>query len=213
MMGELLCNAERHSQSDSDDGDWSTAGFMVRRIEGGESVLRCHLAFLSVGQSFAESLSGAADDVKASLSQYIAQHRFSGTPPEVLATLYALQDTITCDPKAREARSGGTGLQDVLDFVRELAGPSSEECGTRVTILSGRTCIALRHPYLEGIRRAEDQPRLLWCNEANSSSAPPDPKVAFPVSEHFAGTLVSVAFRLDPAYLASTMETTDDGDD
>lgn len=213
IIGELLCNAERHSHSNSDDGDWSTTAFMVRRTEEGQPVLRCYMAFLSVGRSFAESLSDAAPDIIEGLQGYLRKHWASGISAEILTTIYALQDTITCDPVAREDRSGGTGLQDVLEFVEFLAGPSRSSGDTRVTIVSGKACIRLRHPYLKGQRRESGQPRLLWCNQANSSDYPPDASVVDALPEHFAGTLVSVAFTLDPAYLALQVESDDDGDD
>jgi len=47
IIGELLCNAERHSRPGSEDGDWSTTAFMVRRSEDGATTLRCYMAFLT----------------------------------------------------------------------------------------------------------------------------------------------------------------------
>ena len=213
IIGELLCNAERHSQPNSNDGDWSTTAFMVRRFEDAKPVLRCYIAFLSVGRSFAESLSDAAPDVRAKLSSYVARHAASGASADTLATVFALQDTITCDPAARENRSGGTGLQDVLEFVDELGGRGAASLESRVTIVSGRSCISLTRPYIPGVRRDESKPRLQWCNATNSSEEPPDPAVAFDLSSHFAGTLVSVAFTLDPEYLAGNTESENGSDD
>lgn len=202
IIGELLCNAERHSQPRSDDGDWSTTAFMVRRDGDDGPVLKCYIAFLSVGRSFSESLSDAAVDVRAKLSEYVARHSGCGISDETLATVFALQDTITCDPAARESRSGGTGLQDVLEFVDELGGRGPASNDARVTIVSGKSCIALTRSYIPGVRREALQPRLQWCNAPNSSDHPPDSDVVFDLSEHFAGTLVSVSFTLDPEYLA-----------
>lgn len=211
IIGELLCNAERHSYADSNDGDWSTTAFMVRREENGVSLLKCYIAFLSVGRSFAESMTDAAQDIQESLATYQKRHAKSGLSAETLATVYALQDTITCDPAAREDRSGGTGLQDVLDFVNMLAGPAVGDA--RVTIVSGKSCIELTAPYIPGKRRDHLQPRLQWCNEENTSELPPNSKVAYDLTEHFAGALVSVAFTLDPDYLAATVESGDGAND
>lgn len=213
MIGELLCNAERHSQAGTNDGDWSTTAFMVRREENGRSVLRCHMAFLSVGRSFSESLNDATSEIRTALQSYQRRHRGADVSPEALATVFALQDTITCDPAAHSEGSGGTGLQDVLDFVRFLGGPTNADSDTRVAIVSGRTCIRLKHPYLKGVRRGPDEPRLLWCNAQNSSDFPPDADIVTSLSEHFAGTLVSVAFALDPVYLASLVEVEGNEDD
>jgi hypothetical protein len=151
IFGELLCNAERHSQPASDDGDWSTTAFTVRRVENGAPVLKCFIAFLSVGRSFAENLLEAAPEIQARLGEYTALHAGCGCSAETLATVFALQDTITCDPLARESRTGGTGLQDVLEFVDMLVGNGSAAKDTRVTIVSGKSCIELTKTYILGL--------------------------------------------------------------
>jgi hypothetical protein len=217
IIGELLCNAERHSQAGSDDGDWSVAGFMVKRSdgeEGGEEVYRCFLAFLSVGRSFAESLGDAAADVSAILNDYISTHWQSAQSPETLATVFALQDMVTCDPEARRSETGGTGLMEVLDMVGMLGGTKHPGREPKVTIVSGRSCIMLREPYMRGVRRTGPRdPRVQWCNAENDRSLPPDSNVVFDLEEHFAGTLVSVAFTLDPDYLARESEEDHGSDD
>jgi len=167
-----------------------------------------------VGQSFAESLSQAATDIREKCDEYTKRHWNCGRSADTLATLFALQDTITCDASAREARSGGTGLQDVLDFIQLLVDSEAGAQNARVTILSGKSCISLKAPYLTGQRRGGGaMPRLLWCNAENSSDFPPDPSIAYDLTEHFAGTLVSIAFTLDPEYLARSVESDDGGHD
>lgn len=214
IIGELLCNAERHSRADSVDGDWSVTAFMVKRTEEGADVFRCHMAFLSVGRSFAESLGDAASDIRRYLDRYVARHWQAPQSPDTLATLFALQDTVTCDPEASNIRSGGTGLMDVLDLVTILGGTSRPGREPRVTIISGKSCIQLRPPYIRGVRRDSDTaPRVMWCNEENIQEVPPDASIAFDLEEHFAGTVVSVAFTLDPVYLAGESENDDDSND
>ncbi|WP_260482355.1 hypothetical protein [Sphingomicrobium flavum] len=200
LMGEVLDNAERHSQPKSDDGDWSTAGFMVRR----EGKLKCHLAFLSVGRTFADSFKEAAPEVRKKLSDYSERH--PTVSRETLSTLFALQDTITCDHRATDVRSGGTGLQDVMEFVKVLGATAdgSESADSKMTIVSGNACIRLRTPYLAGKRRDEHGPRgprLLWCNAANDWNFPPDEAFVSTLSEKLAGSLVSVSFTIDPEYI------------
>lgn len=213
IIGELLCNAERHSQIQSNDGDWSTTAFMARREVNGQSALRCHIAFLSVGRSFAESLDEASPDIRAKLAQYLAQHKRSGLSPDTLATVFALQDTVTRDPEARDVRSGGTGLQDVLEFVTILGQTSTAGMEPRVTVVSGASCIQMRAPYMQGQRKGDGtMPRLNWFNARNDWSDPPDGSFVKDLTNHFAGTLVSIAFTLDPAYLAAHMESEDEND-
>ena len=212
IIGELLCNAERHSQSGG-DGDWTITAFMERRRHSTQTELRCHLAFLSVGRSFAETLAGAHPDIREKLREYTDRHAGPGQSTETLATLLAIQDTITCDPAARESLSGGTGLQDVLAFVGELTGGAAPQTDPMITVVSGRSCVRLRHPYVLGRRGAEDtDPRLLWCNRTNSMADPPDRAFVFDLAEHFAGTLVSVAFTLDSAYFDVVAESKDEND-
>lgn len=213
IIGELLCNAERHSQPGSDDGDWSTTAFMARRVESGVPTFRCYIAFLSVGQSIYEGLVDAAAEIRAAIDRYTEKHRYSGISKETLETVFALQDTVTRDPAARAVRSGGTGLQDVLDVVNLLGGTAAEGKEPRVTLISGKACIQLRPPYIQGVRAGGSQdPRLIWFNPANKAHDPPDQNFVRDLPDHFAGTLVSVAFTLDPAYFATHMESADEND-
>lgn len=213
IIGELLCNAERHSQAGSDDGDWSTTAFMVRRLENGEHTLRCYMAFLSVGRSIAESLQDAASDIKKELANYLLQHRGCGLSDDTLATVFALQDTVTRDPDARQNGSGGTGLQDVLDFVDDLGGTAAQGKEPCVTVISGSSCIQLRPPYIRGKRRGgPHDPRVIWFNSSNSRDVAPDLSFVSDLKDHFAGTVVSVAFTLDPGYLAARTESENEDD-
>lgn len=210
IVGELLDNAERHSQPQTKDGDWSIAAFMARRMENGEAVFRCHLGFLSVGATMAESLKTAAPRVKAQLSRYCAKHSDCGRSTETLSTLFALQDGITRDADAEAGGRGGYGLQEVLELVSILGHSDKPGRQPKVTILSGSSCIRLMQPYLNGQKMAgPESPRVLWCNPSNSSDVAPDRAYVFDLSERLAGTVISVAFTLDPDYYAAT--TTPDG--
>jgi hypothetical protein len=122
LIGELLDNAERHSDL-SKDGSWSIAAFMARRKEGEQAVYRCHMAFLSEGTSIAESLQTAATSVREEVERYSSQHQRDGQSKDTLATLMALQDTITRDADATAGSRGGIGFQDVLEFVTTFGQP------------------------------------------------------------------------------------------
>lgn len=213
IIGELLCNAERHSQTGSDDGDWSTTAFMVRRVEEGVPTLRCYMAFLSIGRSISESLIDAGPHIRGALDRYSHFHRACGLSKATLETVFALQDTVTRDPEAAAARSGGTGLQDVLDMVNALGGTAAAGREPRVTVVSGSSSIRMRPPYIQGIRPGEPHtPRLLWFNPENKREVAPDGGFVEDLPDHFAGTLVTVAFTLDPAYFAAHMESDDEDD-
>lgn len=205
LIGEVLCNAERHSQPSSDDGDWSTTAFMVRRQrEDGEWELLCHMAFLSVGQSMAESLQQASPDVRKFVDGYVDMHKKCGLRRDTLETIVALQDAVTGNAEAHEATRGGFGLQDVLAFINDLAENEKTGKEAKVTILSGNACIQLSTPHLAGKREAEGEKRLHWCNVANKRDQAPDSKMVSDLKRRFAGTLVTVAFTLDNNYVDSS---------
>lgn len=200
MVGEVLDNAERHSSPFGDgDGDWSMAAFMAKReIPGRRAAMNCYLAFLSVGRSIAEAIASAPPEMKGFCDQYAALHVRRGPSYDTLLTIAALQDGVTSSFDAAKNARGGTGLQDTLDFIGQLGGAPDPNADVRVTILSGKSCIRLRHPILVGKRDAKGR-RVQWCNAANDPIYPPDRDIAFDLPAHFAGTLVSVAFTLDPS--------------
>lgn len=209
IITEMLDNAERHSDPENKDGEWSVAGFMARRIEDAEPVYRCYLAFMSVGATISESMSTCAPRIERQMRSYCELHVSSdgsGPSADTLRTLYALQDTVTRDPEADERNRGGFGFQEVMRFVNELGGTSKPGREPRMTIISGSACIQLRPPYILGTRATDDgSPRVLWCNAENSAMVPPDPAFVFDLTERLAGTVISVAFTLDPDYLNETV--------
>lgn len=212
IVGELLDNAERHSRPKTKDGDWSIAAFMARRQEAdGTYVFRSYLGFLSVGATIAESLETAAPRVRSELNRYCAMHSDKGRSAETLSTLFALQDGITRDPQADAASRGGYGMQEVLELVDMLGHSEKPGWEPRVTIISGGACIHLRGDYLKGQRMGgPDSPRVLWCNPANSATVAPDRGYVFDLRERFAGTVISVAFTLDPDYYGALAVSDED---
>lgn len=212
LVGELLDNAERHSAPDTKDGEWSTAAFMVRRKDAGDAIYSCHMAFLSVGVTISDSLATAATEIQEWLAQFLAHHEVQNVSADTLRTLFALQDGITRDAEATADRRGGLGFQEVLHFVNELGGTKRPGCEPRVTIISGRSCLQLRAPYLMGSRKSERGPRVLWCNERNSPNDPPDSAFVYDLPNPLAGTLISIAFTLDPEYLRQSLESENEDD-
>lgn len=209
IITEMLDNAERHSDPENKDGEWSIAGFMARRVENNEPVYRCYLAFMSVGATISESLLTCLPRIEQQIKVYCNRHaRSDGKGPsiEALRTLYALQDTVTRDPEADSNGRGGFGFQEVMRFVHELGGTSKLGREPRITIISGSACIQLRPPHILGTRATDvGSPRVLWCNAENSPMVAPDPAFVFDLQERLAGTIISVAFTLDPDYLNETV--------
>ena len=203
IVGEVLDNAERHSDESRGDGDWKIAGFMARR-EGPErrEYYRCHLAFLSVGTSISDSLERSADRIKLSLRNYVSNHAESFSS-EVLNTIFALQDGITSDASAFEEGRGGTGLLDVLELFCGLSGEANTEAQPQLAIVSGGACVNFFPPYVRGILCADTGERQIWFNKDNSKDLSPDWRHVRTLPYRLNGTLVTMAFNLDRKVLGS----------
>lgn len=200
IIGEVLDNAERHS-SEYGDGDWSIVGFMAHRKNAkNESIYRCHLAFLSIGKSISQSMTKADPAVLRNMRTYTARHstglkkrHFSR---EHLETVFALQDGVTCVPKAIEDKRGGTGFQEILEFFKGLSHSENGKDDAQLAIISGNTCIFAKGPYMVGKRQSGDE-RELWFNTENSPNQEPDGEYIIKLPHYLNGTLVTMAFNLD----------------
>lgn len=208
LLGELLENAERHSDGDRKDGSWAVSGFLARRSRSkddkhsGHDYL-AHIGIINLGDSFSESLDRASEKTKRHLDEYIVGVRQHGCKlsDEALRTLVAIQDGITCVEAADSDNRGGYGLQDMLELVSFLGGASTPERRPRVTILSGNSCIMLKEPYIRGERKTgPNGRRVLWCNDENTGKKPPDGDHVFEIDPGIPGTVISIGFTLEPEY-------------
>lgn len=201
IVGEVLCNAERHSSlADDDDGDWSIAGFMALREKGTPNAhYRVHLAFLSVGRSISETMSRASVQTKSKMKTYSARHMHrlvpSGYTDENLNTVFAIQDGVTSVESAEADGRGGTGFQDILEFFNGLASIETGEENAQLAIVSGKTCVSIKNPYYQGIRQRSDA-RELWFNPENDPTKEPDKGYVVTLPSALNGTLVTMAFNL-----------------
>ena len=212
FIGEALDNAERHSKPNSLEGAWSVAGFMSEIVSGGATNYRCHLALLSKGQTIYESISTGAEETLREIGHYTRRHtgwlRRSSLTEENLATVYALQDGVSRVEAAIRQGRGGTGFMDMFEFFASLGGTNNPDWMPSMSIVSGRTCVRLKPPYLFGQRRSQPPgedgllpPREIWFNQANSPSAPPDTGHVLALPAKLQGTLVTIAWTLDKEYL------------
>lgn len=100
LLGEVLENAERHSDGLRRDGSWSVSGFLARRkrADGKGWSYRASIGIVSVGDSFSESLQRALKDQQDNIENYIRNVRGAGAKQsdETLRTLAAIQDGVTC---------------------------------------------------------------------------------------------------------------------
>ena len=204
MIGEALDNAERHSTPGSNDGGWSIAACLVRRVHEGAPMYKLYLALLSVGATIAGSIATGPDQTVSKMRAYVARHRRSCSS-EALETVFALQDGVTKDHNAAAEGRGGTGLQDIFAFFHDLGATPSPLRETRLVIISGKTCVVLDAPYPRGEeKRGPRSERELWFNRLNDPALPPDLSHVFGLPCILNGTLVSMVVTLDPEYLRAT---------
>jgi hypothetical protein len=205
MIGEPLDNAERHSQPDSDDGDWAITGYLAKEPYGERTVFRLYVAFLSVGSSIATSIQTCAEATRSKMDAYVRRHSGRRLSAEELRTVFALQDGVTKSHRAFEEGRGGTGFQDIIELFADLGDTRADGHEARMAVVSGSTCINLSGPYMRGTRQSgPHSERELWFNPQNKPSAPPDPNHVFRLPHSLNGTLVTMAIALDPEYLEVT---------
>lgn len=212
LLGEVLENAERHSDGLRRDGSWSVSGFLARRQIGDDQrwTYRASIGILSIGDTFSESLDRAHPNQKENINKYVAEVRKRGAiqSDATLRTLAALQDTVTCVEEAEDGDRGGYGLMDMLDFVCGLGQTDQTHQLPQVTIISGSSCIRLKDAYNSGVAQTADfSPRVQWFNKENSAKVPPDVEYVFDLDAHLPGTVISIGFSLDPSFLSKVFES------
>jgi hypothetical protein len=188
-------------------GNWTVGGVMTRNVKtNGDEEFRCSIALVSIGQTIANSLSTAASTVKSDVEEYVRSH--AQLQPDILKTVIALQDGITCDPNASTNQRGGIGFQEIIKLITHLGSTNIPENQPKVVVVSGKACIKLSHPY-----NVQSQPlytsskvsgtwrRELWLNSQNVRTIPPDPQCIAWLPRHFPGTIVTTSFTLDSKYL------------
>ncbi len=201
VITEILDNAERHSSYANKDGSWTTAAFMAKRHVDGEERFLCHIAFLSIGDTIAESLMATAPQrLKDQLVELATDLEAAGATQswDTLLTLAAIQDGVTRDPDAFERKSGGYGFMDFVDSVNVLGLSTHVANAVRMVIISGSSCIRLESPYVRGTPLTDGTRRRLYFNSENDPSTPPDRAFVQDLSYRLPGTVISAAFTLDP---------------
>jgi hypothetical protein len=209
IVGEVLDNAERHSDIVGRDGDWAIAG-CVRQIENeGSQGYWCHLSFLSVGSTICESMKTCDPQTRQAIEKYSDLHKaVSSLDEEALTTVFALQDGVTRISQAFEERRGGTGLLDILHFFSGIAGTMTDKSDPRLAIVSGSTCVLAMGGYINGTKRSGDVEllsRQLWFNSENSARVCPSSDHVIKLPHKLQGTLVTMSFPLDVDYLERTV--------
>ena len=210
LLGELLENAERHSDGDRRDGSWAISGFMARREENDEFVYRIQVGIVSIGDTFSESLKRATFKQKDRIEAYLSDMKKLGAKQSnsTLRTLAALQDGVTCVQEADEDGRGGYGLMEMLALSNLLGATAVQEKLPKITIISGASCIMLNDPYTAGhiTDGTTDGPRYQWCNSENTAKSLPDDANVFDLQTGLPGTVISIGLTLDTDYLKEVFD-------
>ena len=210
ITGECLDNAERHSRREyANDGDWMITGFMAKRNGPNGPLFQCQLAFLSIGASIADTITDAPDKTLTAMTRYVHLHRKSLSryrhPDDHLRTIFALQDTVTRDHDAAREGRGGTGFRDIVCLFGDLAGSDSVENDAVLAIVSGWSCLHIAHKYCAGRQPSPDERFNIWLNGENKYNEAPDFAAVDELEKQFCGTLITLGFTLDRAYLEKSI--------
>lgn len=206
MVGEVLDNAERHSQLNSNDGDWAVAGYLVKRKRGESTEFRIHLAMLSIGASISQTVARGPSAMTARMDRYVRSHKSAALSEELLQTIFALQDGVTQDHNAAAQGRGGTGFQDIIAFFGDLGATPTRESRAELAIISGNSCVKIAHPHLAFANPQQNVERELWLNTSNRPADPPDQACAFSLPKRLHGTLISMSIPLDQGYLEASAD-------
>ena len=194
LVTEVLDNAVRHSDLAKSDGDWVIAGFLSAAQnpdEPGRHSYFCSLAMASVGATIYESLSQCADPPTAeALGHYLARHQL---PPEVLTSVFAMQDGVSRFSQGEGDSKGGVGLMDTVEFMNRLGVSARDYERPCMTLVSGQACLRVSGPYQRSPTAAGGR-RELWFNNGNTGEEPPDELYAHMLPHRFPGTIVALRF-------------------
>lgn len=195
IVNEVLDNAERHGSDQTNNGNWAVAGVMQKK---NDTDFYCYLAFVNTGKTIASTIKNADNPrIKKDLNNYIDKHAglLKRYDRNALATLYALQDSVSCKTLKNNIEiKGGFGLMDTIEFVNILGFSSVDRIKPSICIISGDSCILFREKYHFC---SSQKPRRQFFNNTNVVDNPPDDSYVFKLENSFPGTIITTRFVLD----------------
>ena len=205
LVGEVLGNAEDHSGR----RHWWVSGYL--RQPPGMSYGDCHISIFSFGRSIAESMQELPPDslLYKEVERLIAKHKgralFSTKKwePENLRTVYALQEGVSRHNTGTESLGHrGKGTADLIEFFHRLGQSTDQVANPRMCFVSGRTHIVFDGKYqMREMPFHDGTARVIAFNKQNDLSHLPDSDAVKWLDRPFPGTLISLKFYIDPAYL------------
>ena len=222
VCAEILNNACRHADPINEDGDWSMAAFMARRTcPRGTIKHYCYLGFFSLGATIAQNIENARDEnIRERAERYCRAAQAPHLTEDVLRTVLALQDGVTRDKRREDGgvrQSGGYGMMKLISLVDRLGSKPIDgedpNLEPKVTLVSGNAWVQAKRPHLSPKLAVNDDQSggnshtyELWFNEQQNEGIPPSENHARRLDHSLPGTVISVAFILDPQYLMQSTE-------
>jgi hypothetical protein len=211
-FGEIIKNAEEHSGEKPTE--WVVLGCYTKSNHS------CSFSIINRGNSFYESLSddkSTAHEVLKEVSTVILNHNSfinklmlnKELYKQTIYTYMAIQDGISS--KRREsgkASTRGQGIMDVMQFIDQIRNKNNKQ--THLSIISGNTFLNVDYEYpLVEKKKGENQEirRIMYLNNENSFSSPPDLKRLKSLKSKFPGVIFSGYFIIDHDYLISQMRS------
>lgn len=201
IVNEVLNNAERHASTETNRSSWVVAGVMLHNQK--DEISQCFLSFINTGRSIAQSIKNADNEIiKTKLKNYINLHKGKDKKisEDTLATLYALQDTISSKKNYSDHKNGigGIGLMDIIEFINILGKSNDPKNNPAITILSGKSCIIFKDEYCSVERpNIETEPRTKYFNINNDKNILPNNEYVFNLDENFPGTIITTRFYIN----------------
>ena len=195
IVTEVLNNAERHGSKETNQGNWVVAGVMVKHAR---EKYKCFLSFVNTGDTISDNILNPDDEnIRKKITSYIQRHagKSSKISKATLATVYAMQDTISSKKKCDEGiGKGGYGLMDTVSFLNVLGHSTITEEKPAICIISGYSCVIFRDKYCDS---GLDKPRTQYFNDENTKEKLPDSKYVFDLDNSFPGTIITTRFIID----------------
>ena len=202
LVGEVLVNAEEHSGL----GGWWVISYMDQSSGIGE----CFMAIVSFGNTIYDSIgsTGTPPYVRNELLRLADAHERRGFfvrrswRREDLWTLYALQDGVSRFNDGTITTDRGVGTIKLIEWFQKIGGTDRECRPQEMAIVSGDTYIYFDGKYRMSSRSYGNEVRqVIAFNSTNDLELRPDGKYVKQIDNYFPGTIISIRFFIDNAYI------------
>lgn len=203
VIGEILINAEEHSTTNCR----YSIGYFHDIPDDNKHYGIFRLAILNFGDTIYEKFKDKncqnkeiVNKMKNLSNKYTERNYFLGSQfeEETLWTLYALQEGVTSvDPRKYKKRGNGS-IRFIESFFNIKGVAEDDDKTSKMTILSGNTCIVFNGKY--NIQRKvinDDEYKVMTFNDSGNIEDKPDKEYVKFVKNYFPGTMISAEILFD----------------